>query len=249
MFFALLKNDGDLRSKIKSVSKQYGIDPIHIVGAIVGEHTYNVDAYDRLQTYYVKAVSYFQSSFSFTHAGESVDDFIKRPQFSRCDKYSDSYRLWSCREAVWESQFRGRTVDETRFPNDRFSAVFFQPFYAGQTFGIGQLNPLTALQMGDLVAQVSGLPKLDHNNAQQVYRTIMDPDLTLAYVAATLKKSIDAYRDIAGFDISKNPGVTGQQQVGGRLDMVEHRPEDQGTVLRPEERVARPFGNRRSDCR
>jgi hypothetical protein len=42
----------------------------------------------------------------------------------------------------------------------------------------------------------------------QVYKTIMDPDLTLAYVAATLKKSIDAYRDIAGFDISENPGIT-----------------------------------------
>ena len=39
----------------------YGIDPMHIVGAIVGEHTYNVDAYDRLQTYYVKAVAYLKS--------------------------------------------------------------------------------------------------------------------------------------------------------------------------------------------
>ena len=36
----------------------------------------------------------------------------------------------------------------------------------------------------------------------------MDPDLTLPYVAATLKKSIDAYRTIAGFDISQNPGIT-----------------------------------------
>src|SRR5690606_8913766 len=51
-------------------------------------------------------------------------------------------------------------------------------------------------------------PKLSHDNPQQVYRTIMDPDLTLSYVAATLKKSIDAYREIAGFDISQNPGIT-----------------------------------------
>ena len=36
----------------------------------------------------------------------------------------------------------------------------------------------------------------------------MDPDLTLPYVAATLKKSIDAYKSIAGFDISQNPGLT-----------------------------------------
>src|SRR5262245_33195141 len=55
--YALLKNDRKLRSKIKEVAASYGIDPLHIAGAIVGEHTYNVDAYDRLQTYYVKAVS------------------------------------------------------------------------------------------------------------------------------------------------------------------------------------------------
>ena len=56
--------------------------------------------------------------------------------------------------------------------------------------------------------QVSGLPELDAGDPNQVYETIMDPDLTLPYVAATLKKSIDAYRSIAGFDISQNPGIT-----------------------------------------
>lgn len=206
--YALLQNDSGLRSKIKDAARKYGIDPLHIVGAIVGEHTYNVDAYDRLQTYYVKAVSYFQTSFSFAYNGESIGDFIARPQFSDCDDQRDSYAAWSCRERVWDRSFRGKSVDGKSFPNDRFSAVFFQPFYAGQTFGIGQLNPLTALQMSDQVAKVSGFPRLDAGDAKQVYRTIMDPDLTLAYVAATLKKSIDAYRDIAGFDISKNPGIT-----------------------------------------
>ena len=206
--YALLKNDGDLRSKIARVSKQYDIDPLHMVGAIVGEHTYNVDAYDRLQTYYVKAVSYFESSFTFSHGGETIAQFVERPEFARCAKISESYKLWTCREAVWNSEFRGKTVDGKSFPANRFSAVFFQPFYAGQTFGIGQLNPLTALQMSDLVNKVSGLPKLSADNPQQVYKTIMDPDLTLAYMAATLKKSIEAYRDIAGFDISKNPGIT-----------------------------------------
>lgn len=206
--YALFRNDGALRDKIVTVAAQYGIDPMHVVGAIVGEHTYNVDAYDRLQTYYVKAVSYLQSSFSFSHGGQTVGEFIRRPQFSACDNKTDSYDVWTCREAVWDREFRGRTVDGRTFPDNRFSAVFFQPFYAGQTFGIGQLNPLTALQMSDMVTRVSGLPKLDHDNPQQVYRTIMDPDLTLAYVAATLKKSIGAYRDIAGFDISNNPGIT-----------------------------------------
>ncbi|MDH4987107.1 DUF1402 family protein [Aminobacter anthyllidis] len=206
--YALLQNDAELRGKIKTVARAYGIDPMHIVGAIVGEHTYNVDAYDRLQTYYVKAVSYLSSKLRFAYEGEDISDFIKRPEFADCAGKSGSYDLWECREAVWNQHFRGKTVGGTSFPNDRFSATFFQPFYAGQTFGIGQLNPLTALQMSDEVHKISGLPRLDERDPNAVYKTIMDPDLTLPYVAATLKTSIDAYRSIAGFDISGNPGLT-----------------------------------------
>ncbi len=204
--FGLLKNDKGLRKKIKEVSAAYGIDPMHMVGAIVGEHTYNVDAYDRLQSYYVKAASYLGNAISFSYEGEDIDDFVNRPQFAKCG--GDSYDVWVCREAVWNNAFRGQSVDGKSFPNKRFSQAFFQPMYAGQTFGLGQLNPLVALQMSDLVHQVSGLPKLSHRDAGKVYETIMDPDLTLPYVAASLKKSIDAYREIAGYDISQNPGLT-----------------------------------------
>jgi hypothetical protein len=233
--YTLLETDTSLRSKIRSVSSQYGIDPMHMVGAIVGEHTYNVDAYDRLQTYYVKAVSYFQTSFNFAHNGETISDFIQRSEFAKCEALSGSYDQWSCRETVWDRTFRGKSVNGKAYPRDRFSAVFFQPFYAGQTFGIGQLNPLTALQMSDIVARVSNLPKLDHNNPQQVYKTIMDPDLTLAYVAATLKKSIDAYRDIAGFDITKNPGITATLYNLGN-------PEQRARALRSENQQRRAAG-------
>jgi hypothetical protein len=206
--YALLQKDSELRGKIRKAAAAYGIDPMHIVGAIVGEHTYNVDAYDRLQTYYVKAISYLSSKLSFAYDGEDITDFVQRPEFGKCTGISDSYDLWECREQVWNRSFRGHTVGGESFPNDRFGATFFQPFYAGQTFGLGQLNPLTALQMSDLVHQVSGLPKLDVSDPNSVYKTIMDPDLTLPYVAATIRKSIDAYRTIAGFDISGNPGLT-----------------------------------------
>lgn len=206
--YDLIANDSKLRSKIKQVSATYGLDPMHIVGAIVGEHTYNVDAYDRLQTYYVKAAAYLSNSLVFAYKGEDVADFIQRPEFSACAGEKGSYDIWTCRETVWNKNFRGKTVDGRAYPKNRFSAVFFQPLYAGQTFGLGQLNPLTALQMSDIVTQVSGFPRLDASDPNAVYETIMDPDKTLPYVAATLKKSIDAYRQIAGFDISQNPGVT-----------------------------------------
>lgn len=232
---ALLRRDLKLRSKIKQTAKAYQIDPLHMVGAIVGEHTYNVDAYDRLQTYYVKAISYVNSGLTFEHDGENIDDFVQRPEFDRCGSLKKSYDLWTCREQVWNKKFRGRTVDGSSFPNDRFSAVFFQPFYAGQTFGIGQLNPLTALQMSDLVAKTSGIPQLDHKNPGQVYKTIMDPDLTLPYVAATIVMAIDAYRDIAGYDIAANPGITATLYNLGN-------PEERARALNAENKARREAG-------
>lgn len=204
----LLERDRRLISGIKRTAKKFDIDPIHMIGAIVGEHTYNVDAYDRAQTYYVKAISYLKTSIDFEYDGEDISDFIERPQFEPCKELTGSRETWSCREKVWETKFRGKTVDGKRFPNDRFSAVFFQPFYAGQTFGLGQLNPLTALMMTDRVSEVTGAQKLSHKDGKGVYKAIMDPDETLPYIAATLATAIEDYREIAGFDISRNPGLT-----------------------------------------
>ena len=204
----LLSSDRELMGKIRSTASAYGIDPIHMVGAIVGEHTYNVDAYDRLQSYYVKAASYAGKSFRFAYDGESVSEFVARPEFSQCEASSDSYRRWNCREDVWDKTFRGHKVGGKSFPDNRFGAVFFQPFYAGQTFGLGQVNPLTALMLSDMVSKTSGYEKLDEDDAAGVYDAIMDPDKSLAFMAAILRRSIDDYKNIAGVDISENPGVT-----------------------------------------
>ena len=233
----MIAGDAKLRGKIVSVSRQYKIDPIHIVGALVGEHTYNVDAYDQLQTYYVKAVSYAGQRFRFEYKGESVVDFVKRPEFDECDEGATSEKLWTCRERVWEKAFRGKKVSGTSYPNDRFGAVFFQPFYAGQTFGLGQLNPLTALVHTDRVARTSRLKKLDAANASEVYKTIMDPDSTLAYMAAVIAESIDDYKSIAGFDISKNPGVTATLYNIGN-------PERRASILAQENRKRKSRGQK-----
>lgn len=203
----LIKSDKKLQTKIKSAANKFGIDPVHMVGALIGEHTYNVDALDRLQTYYVKAISYFNSDVKFSYGSETVTKFVKRPEFSKCSAFKDSYNLWTCREDVWNTQFRGKQKGGENWPNDRFGKVFFQPFFAGQTFGLGQINPLTALRVSDLVAKKSGKRKLRANKANEVYKNIMDPDTTLLYMAAVIRTSIDAYKQ-AGFDISGNPGVT-----------------------------------------
>jgi hypothetical protein len=86
--------------------------------------------------------------------------------------------------------------------------VFFQPYFAGQTFGLGQLSPLAALSVSDVVAARSGLPELSLNYPNEVYHAVMDPDMSLDYMAAIISHDIAAYRQFAGLDISQNPGVT-----------------------------------------
>ncbi|NTE87513.1 DUF1402 family protein [Agrobacterium rubi] len=238
--YDLLSSDKQLISKIKSTAGRYGIDPIHMIGAIVGEHTYNVDAYDRLQSYYVKAASYAGNSFRFGYKDESIAQFLAHSQFSKCQSKRDSVSLWTCREDVWDDSFRGNKVEGVSYPDNRFSAVFFQPFYAGQTFGLGQINPLTALMLSDMVARVSGFEKLDENDAAAVYTAIMEPDHSLAYMAAAIRKSIDDYKSIADMDISKNPGLTstlynlgGSQQRAAAL--AQKNRQSGGSPVWPEE--------------
>jgi len=237
--YALLQKDRKLRQKITAVAKDYQLEPVHIAGAIIGEHTYNVDVLDRLQTYYVKGLAWAGQNVVFAHRGEPVSRFVERPQFDICRDSQDSNQLWTCREEVWNKKFRGKRIEGVFYPDKRFSAVFFQPFFAGQTFGLGQLNPLTALMMSDLVHKTSGLPKLSADNGKQVYRTIIDPDLTLPYIAATIRQSIEDYRTIAAFDISKNPGITatlynigGSQARAHSLATENKRRKAQGLTLR-----------------
>ncbi len=129
---AVLQRDRRLVSSIKRVAKVYGIDPIHMIGAIVGEHTYNYDTLDSAQSYYIKALAYAGIDISFEYNDENVVDFVQRPQFDRCRKgktATDSDRLWSCYERVWNGQFRNRKVDGTRYPRTNFNETFFQPLF------------------------------------------------------------------------------------------------------------------------
>jgi len=99
----LLARDRKLMGKIKAAANKFGIDPIHIVGALVGEHTYNVDAKDRLQSYYVKALAYLNQDLRFKYKRTTITKLIKQPAFSRCN---DEY----CRAALAEQSFRSRIL-------------------------------------------------------------------------------------------------------------------------------------------
>ncbi|MER9439069.1 DUF1402 family protein [Mesorhizobium sp. M0618] len=204
---ALLRNDKKLLQQIKDAAAAYGMDPIHIVGALVGEHTYNVSSVDAAQTYYVKALAYANADFGFRYKGISLESFLDRREFSRCANSKGSSALWDCRTDVWNKQFLGKTVGNVGYENVTFQRAFFQPFFAGQTFGLGQISPLAALEVTDLVNRVSGFEKLSPDRPQAIYRDIMDPKRSVIYTTAILREAIDAYAE-EGFDISGNPGIT-----------------------------------------
>ena len=204
----VLATDKHLMNNIKKAARVYGVDPVDIVGAIVGEHTFNMNVFDTLQSYYVKALQYMHNqSLTFQYQGELAKDFLKRPQFAQCEAMTVNYDKWDCRETVWNRQFAGKAVGGKLWPINRFNRVFFAPAHAGQTFGVGQLGPVVALSVTDIVHKKSGLPLLSIDNAPQVFAQIMNPDASMNYIAASIAVSIDNYKRIAGFDISQNPGI------------------------------------------
>jgi hypothetical protein len=207
--YQLLSRDKKLMANIKKAAALYGIDPIHIIGAIVGEHTYNIDTFDTLQTYYVKALQYADNqTLAFSYKGQTAEQLFAKPQFAKCQQYKTNYEVWDCRQTVWNRVFMGRVVDGKLYFRDRLHRVFFKPAFGGQTFGIGQLGPVAALMVTDVVHAKSGLPLLSIDDAPEVYEQIMNPDTAIQYIAANIKVSIDLYKRIAGFDISQNPGIT-----------------------------------------
>ena len=202
--YALLARDQRLMANIKKAAATYDIDPVHIIGAIVGEHTYNMNVLDTLQGYYVRALEYVSDkSLTFQYRGETATELFKKPQFAKCETFKTDYDIWDCRETVWNEELAGRG-----YPKTRLNRVFFQPMYSGQTFGVGQIGPIAALMVTDMVHEKSGLPLLSIDDAPLVFQQIMSPDTSIAYIAASIRVSIDNYKRIAGFDISRNAGLT-----------------------------------------
>ncbi len=207
--YGVFANNPKLVARIKAVSARYGIDPIHVIGAIVGEHTYNIDTFDTLQDYYVKALQYADNTtLEFAYKGQSAAELFARPQFAKCEQIENNYEKWDCRQTVWNRQFMGKMVDGRLYTKDRLHRVFFKPAFGGQTFGFGQLSPIAALMVTDVTHAKAGLPLLSIDDPSEVYEQIMSPDTSLDYVAANIRVSIDMYKRIAGFDISQNPGIT-----------------------------------------
>ena len=109
------------------------------------------------QGYYVKALAYLDNSRSAVRIqGRSRSPICSSGRSSlRCNGAGDDYELWNCRDACGHDVFLGKIVDGTSIRTIASSASSSSRFFAGQTFGLGQISPLAALMVSDLAAKAA----------------------------------------------------------------------------------------------
>lgn len=188
---------------IKAAAEAYSVSPVTIMGSIIGEHTYNVGAWDIAQENYLymwkKWISRFEDN------GLDLAALIQEEKYSKCTQITDNnYDLWSCYNSVWKTDKRNSRKGSK---NWEIKWSFFNPLGSGFTYGFGQLGPERALMVTDIVNKYSGFPILTIQNPPELYDAILNPQTSIHYVAATNKVAIEIYRKYANFDISQNPGV------------------------------------------
>ncbi len=184
---------------IKQAAELYAVDPVIIMGSIVGEHTYNVNAWDIGQENY----AYMRSRWVTRFANNGVDlaEMLEEPRYKQCETTTqNNFELWNCYNAVWQNDPIGDGKDQLKW-------YFFNPMGSGYTYGFGQLGPERALMVTDYVHQVSGFDELTLADPPGLYDAILNPQISIHYVAATNRIAIDVYKQIANFDISQNPGI------------------------------------------
>lgn len=184
---------------IKQAAELYAIDPVIIMGSIVGEHTYNVSAWDIGQDNYAYMRSRWVSRFE--NNGVDLAEMLQEPNYKKCEaETSNNFDLWNCYNAVWKNDPNGDGKDQLKW-------YFFNPMGSGYTYGFGQLGPERALMVTDYVHQVSGFDELTLADPPALYDAILNPQISIHYVAATNRIAIEVYKQIANFDISQNPGI------------------------------------------
>lgn len=211
----LNRRDKAVRAELVKAAQIYGVDPILVISCILGEHTFNVGMTDWAQDQYVQARQWADKwATRFVNNKVNLVDLLQRPEFEECAAPvragGSQYDFWLCADRVWMKSFRGKFTDATktaRFPYESFKYAFFNPLSSGYTYGLGQLDPIRALMVTDLVHAKSGLRFLSVERPYEIYEDIINEMTSMHYLTANVALILKVYRDKAGFDLSKNPGL------------------------------------------
>lgn len=196
----------NIRTIIKEAAIAFNIDPLHIMGPIAAEHTFNMDVKDYTQDKILRVMGKFLTKDSLG----KFQKMLKDDKLKMCDQMGTQWEYWNCVEDIYDKSLRAKYSDG----NKSIIYEYFNPL--GKSFGLGQLSPFRALMVTDLVHQVRpDIPVIEVRKDQEekelyenVYGSVINVYRTIYYVAATAVVNIQTYRDFGGFDISNNPGLT-----------------------------------------
>lgn len=190
--------------RIKTISAMYDVEPVHVAGAIIGEHTFNVDILDKVQNYiglmYKGWLKYFDRN------DIKFKEFLKLPEIKAIleNKTIIDYEKWNKIGEIFESKYSGKNG----YPGGSFLMAFFDPLGSGKSYGLGQLSPLRVLMANDIAHKYGKVPYIQYDDTERLYNAVLDRDLSIHYVCATIWLEIKYYKEEANFDLSKNPGMT-----------------------------------------
>lgn len=203
---SLAKVQGVLRqmsSAIKQGARPFpDVEPIHIAAAIAGEHAINVGAADSVQNARLHLAHWLNK---YVSADITVFDLIKQGKYQGCNSMNN-YDFWYCVATIWDGKTGASNSSFRKFLHE-----YFNPNGVGKTFGVGQMSPVRAMMMDDMMKQYQ--PSLTLNfrkdgDIARVYDSILDYEKVVYFIGASIQFSINIYRRTARFDISKNPEIT-----------------------------------------
>lgn len=179
------------------LAQVFEIDPLDILGPIIGENTFNGFIDRTIQDSYHKM---FQQS-DIDSMSDKMSVIINHPKAQECltSKISN-YWKWRC--VIYYSDSSGNNSNGDLIKN------FYNISHRGVgTFGLGQMQPFLLWSLNDIVAAKTKYEKFDINNLDKPMHIIFNNNEMLAYIAANAKMSIYIYKLIAQVDISGNAGL------------------------------------------
>lgn len=189
-----LDKEGLLEEAVK-LSKVFQIDPLHILGPIVGENSFNGFIDRTIQDSYHQM---FQKS-DIEKMSERMADLANQPETEKCLS-ADISNYWKWRCVIFYSSSANNS-------NGDLIRGFYSISKSG-SFGLGQIQPFLLWSLNDIVAAKTNYQRFDIRNMEKPMRIIFNNKEMLAYVAANAIMSIQVYKLISGVDISSNPGLT-----------------------------------------
>jgi hypothetical protein len=198
----------NMQQIVPRVAERFGLPPELVLGALWGEHVFNTPLLASAQDYAAMAARWVKRQADGDYL---VLRLLSFNEFSRCHQLQWQFQRWDCVVEVWQSRFRGRNMYQQQWADRPFFLEFFNPYLVGTTYGVGQVGPLSALRVTDIVNRFAPeLPAMDLRTPEdmdEVYKTILSPEKVVHYVAAMVWLSVESYKTVANFDIRGNPGV------------------------------------------